>query len=174
MIRSGLFRIPGYQTKSLSNEDLVQLKYFLEKNTDYFELVTGLPFNPLDTQSIFEDIPEGKLTKDKILIGIYSTQGSLVGVLDAIRDHPGRGDWWLGLLLIDPMFRGKGLGKEVYSAFEKWITERDAINVYLGVMESNHRAYQFWQNLGFEVIQKRPPKRFGTLDQEVIVMKRLI
>jgi GNAT superfamily N-acetyltransferase len=165
MIRSDLFTVPGYLIKFLDKGDSKQLQYFLERSADYFVLVTGLPINPINTQSILEDVPEGKSIEDKVLVGIYSSQDNLIGVLDAIRDHPARGDWWLGLLLIDPLIRGKGLGNVIYAAFEKWVAGLDAKDVYLGVVETNHRAFLFWQRIGFEI---------GNLDQEVIVMRRLI
>jgi len=168
------FYINGYQTKFLTNCDLELLQDLLERSADYSKLVTGLPPNPSDAQRLFEDVPKGKLAQDKILIGIYSSPDRLIGVLDAVRNHPSLGNWWLGLLLIDPLYRRKGLGEEIISAFENWIVEFGAKDIYLGVVEENHRALQFWQKIGFEIIDKRPPKKSGNLIQVVIVMRRRI
>jgi len=168
------FSLTDFQTKFLKNGDLGPLQDLLERSADYIELVTGLPLDPYDAQSLLEDVPEGKSVEDKALIGIYTSQGSLIGVLDAVRDHPKRGDWWLGLLLIDPLCRRKGLGEDIYSAFEKWIVGSGGKDIYLGVVETNKRALKFWQKIGFEIIDKRPPRKFGNLDQVIIVMRRRI
>ena len=98
----------------------------------------------------------------------------LIGLADIIRDYPGVGDWWLGLLLIDPDYRGKGLGRQVYTAYESWAAKQGAQRIYLGVIEENHTAHRFWQGLGFKEIKRRPPTRFGDREHIVIVMMKAV
>jgi pimeloyl-ACP methyl ester carboxylesterase len=43
----------------------------------------------------------------------------------------------------------------------------------LGVVEANARVYAIWDQLGFEVVEKRTPKRFGNQEQVVIVLDSL-
>ncbi len=168
------FSLSDQKTKFLQEGDLEPLQLFLARNADFSELITGLPPNSSDAQNLLEEAPEGKTATDKTLIGIYSSSGNLIGVLDAVQNHPESGDWWLGLLLIDPSCRGKGLGRNIYLAFEEWISQAGATNIYLGVVEANHRAFSFWQRMGFVMIKRRPPRKFGNLDQVVIVMKKEI
>lgn len=41
-----------------------------------------------------------------------------------------------------------------------------------GVVEANEQAFHIWELLGFEVVEKQPAKRFGNLEQVVIVTRR--
>jgi ribosomal protein S18 acetylase RimI-like enzyme len=166
------FTIPGYHVKYLQPEDSSVLQVLLERSSDYSQLVTGLPPEPSSANTLLVDRPEGKTLDDKFVIGIFNDPRELVGVLDSIRDYPGRHDWWLGLLLLDPKYRNKGLGKQVYCAFEGWVSQRGAQNIFLGVVEQNRRAYQFWQGMGFETVERRRPSRFGNSENVVIVMRR--
>lgn len=169
-----LFTVPGYQVKLLQEEDLPVIQNLLERCADYELLVTGLPPDPSSAKKILFDLPEGKSQADKFAIGIYTESTGLVGILDAIRDYPRQNDWWLGLLLLDPDYRNKGLGKRIYSAFEAWAARWGAQKVYAGVIERNERAYEFWQGLGFETVEVRPARRFGVLEHAVSVIRRVV
>jgi ribosomal protein S18 acetylase RimI-like enzyme len=92
--------------------------------------------------------------------------------LDAVRDYPAPGEWFRGLLLVDPTYRQEGVGSKLYQAFEGWAMQRGAQHIGLGVVEQNKRAYVFWQRLDFEEQEKRPPRRYGNKEHVVIVMIR--
>jgi GNAT superfamily N-acetyltransferase len=110
----------------------------------------------------------------KVLIGLFRPGEDLVGVIDAFRDHPAPGDWWLGLLLLEPRERGQGLGRSVYHQFEAWAAAQGAITTWLSVVEQNQRAYDFWGRLGFEEVERRPPAASAGNPGTVIVMKRRV
>lgn len=169
---SELFAVPGYQIKLLQEKDLAAIQNLVERCADYERLITGLPPDASSAQKILVDLPEEKSRVDKLVIGIYAGSIDLVGILDLIRDYPRKGDWWLGLLLLDPDYRNKGLGKRIYWTFEAWAARWGAQSIYAGVIEENERAYKFWQGLGFETVDVRPARRFGTLEQVVLVLCR--
>jgi RimJ/RimL family protein N-acetyltransferase len=165
-----LFKIPGYHVKLLQSEDAAILQALLEKCADYSLLVTGSPPGPTAATSLLADHPEGKSAKDKIVTGIFTAKQELVGVLDAIRDYPAQDDWWLGLLLLAPTYRHRGLGQRVYRSFERWAGRCGARSIYLGVIEENQGATRFWQKAGFEPVQRQPARHFGELEHVVITM----
>jgi len=167
-----LFKVQGFQVKQLRPEDTAAIQALLEKCADYSQLVTGSPPGPSAAESLLIDCPPGKTASDKFVIGISTEPKDLVGVLDVIRGYPAQQDWWLGLLLFDPPHRGQGLGQQVYRAFEQWVIQQDAQRVYIGVVEHNQKAYQFWKRMGFEEVEKRPARRFGNVEHGVIVMAR--
>lgn len=167
-----LFSAVGCRAAYLWPSDAAQIQALLERSADYSELVTGAPPGPSDGLSLLQDCPEGKTTDDKMVIGLFTDQDTLIGVLDAIRDYPNPRVWWLGLLLIAPDCRGKGLGQDAYRAFERWAGQQGARRIRVGVIEANQRAYRFWARMGFEPIERRPPRLFGNLAQVVIVMGR--
>ena len=58
-------------------------------------------------------------------------------------------DGYLGLMLLDPEFRGRGLGKTLLAEAEARARERGAGRLYLGVLQANPRGRAFWQRQGF-------------------------
>jgi len=150
------------------------LETLFERCADYFELEFGLPPGPAEAQSAFIGLPEGKTYEDKLLIGIFEGHGNLIGVLDVIRDHPQTGEWNLALMLLDPSWRGQGMGREIYAAFERWATRLGARYISLAVTEQNQRARRFWLLQGFELVGRRPPKRLGAKESALVVMRRAL
>ncbi len=167
---SDLFSIPGYSLRVLSQEDIPQLQAFYERCADYSLLVDGYLPRPDAAVSLLMDHPPDRTVEDKLLIGIYLPPQTLVGILDAVKDYPEQGAWWIGLFLIDPAYRNQGLGRKVVSAFKVWLVTQNAEGILLGVVEVNEKAFKFWQSLGFEVIERRPPVRIGDLTHVVITM----
>ncbi len=123
---------------------------------------------------MFVALPQGKSYEDKLLIGVFGGFDELIGVLDVIRDHPESGEWSLGLMLLDSGWRGRGVGEKTYRAFERWAAESGARRIRLGVVEQNEGGYRFWQRMGFETVDRRPPQRFGNRESVVIVMRRYL
>lgn len=142
----------------------------MEKSADYIQLVTSLPPAASAAYSLMTDHPEGKTPGDKLVIGIFTEKQNLIGVLDLIRDYPAQGDWWLGVLLLDPAYRGQGLGERIYNAFEKWVTHYRVQRIYLGVIDRNQNAYRFWQKVGFVPADSQPARHIGNAEHTVITM----
>ena len=165
-----LFEIPGYQVRLLGNETLPALQGLLERCGDYIQLVTGSLPSSKAAENTLADCPPGRSCEDKAVIGVYNDEGSLVGVLDVVRDYPTDDCWWVGLLLVEPTLRSRGLGRRIFQAFEQWVGQLGAKYILLGVVEDNERAFQFWQSLGFEVVEKQLPSQFGEKEHIVITM----
>jgi len=57
--------------------------------------------------------------------------------------------------------------------FSEYVRLHGGKAMMLGVVEDNRRAYRFWQKMGFEVVRKTEPRRFGKKIQSVYVMRRV-
>lgn len=169
-----LFKIPGFRVKLVKPADAATLQSLLEICADYELLLSGSPPGPEAAGSLLASRPEGKAQQDKLTIGIFTQTQGMVGVLDAVRDYPALADWWLGLLLLDPAYRGQGLGTKIYQAFERWAGELGARCIYLGVLEENQAAYRFWRAAGFELVERQPGRHFGEKEHVVITMKKML
>jgi GNAT superfamily N-acetyltransferase len=167
--RTAPFKVPGYKINYLGSKNKSALQQLLERCSDYSLLVTGESPKPTAARMLLADVPPGVAPRSKLVIGIFD-QDKLIGVLDCVRDYPSSNDWWLGLLLIDPAFRGRGLGGMVYRDFEKWIKQQGANRIFLGVIKANQKAFQFWLAMNFLVGEEQPPRRMGVLQQVVIEM----
>jgi GNAT superfamily N-acetyltransferase len=171
--RGVLFALPGFfAALLLPGRDTAALQALLEACADFSVLVEGQPPGATAAQEAFEEMPPGKAPDDKFLIGLFDAAGDLVGVLDAIRDYPEPGEWFIGLLLLRPDQRGRGLGQRIYGAFEAWAAASGARSIGLGVVETNERAYRFWQRMGFGLVRTTPPRRFGQKEHAVRYMRR--
>jgi steroid delta-isomerase-like uncharacterized protein len=115
-------------------------------------------------------LPAGKGYEDKLLLGIFARSDRLIGVLAAIRDYPVPGEWWLGLLMLEPAQRGRGLGENICRAFEHWARNAGARYLRLVVSAQNRRGHHFWQRLGFEELERRVRKLSDGQESEVIIM----
>ncbi len=169
-----LFELPGYLVTLLQAENCADLQALLERNPDYFQLVSGLPPNPSAAYSLLTSLPEGKTLDEKLVIGISTGNQTLIGVLDIVCNYPAQNEWWIGLLLLDPAYRRKGLGGQIHRAFEKWAIQYGVKRIWLGVIDQNQDAYRFWQKAGFEPVERRPPSRFGNVEHVVITMRRTL
>jgi GNAT superfamily N-acetyltransferase len=171
--KSAPFEIDNdYTVSPLTAEDGQEVQALMERCSDHAELTMGLLPGPAEAQSLYAQLPEGKDYDDKILLGIYTAERQLVGVLDAVRDYPEPGEWYIGLLLLEPAQRRHGLGERVYRAFERWAASQGAQGIRLAVVEQNVDGERFWRRLGFTEIRRTAPQRLGVRDNVMIVMRR--
>jgi GNAT superfamily N-acetyltransferase len=169
---SDLFDLPPYQVTRLTGENLAGLQKFLERCPDYFELVEGRAVRPREAADLLADCPPGQSAADKLLLGVFDATHRLAGILDVVPDYPVQGAWFIGLLLLDPAFRSRGLGQRLYGAFEAWAARSGASRIDLGVVEANTGAARFWTRRGFRRIERRPPRRFGFREHVVEIWRR--
>ncbi|MDQ7843351.1 MAG: GNAT family N-acetyltransferase [Armatimonadota bacterium] len=172
--RNKLFRTGAWSAAIIAEQDVPALQELFEQSQEYFELEFGLPPGPSEAHSTFIALPEGKHYEDKLLIGLFEADDILAGVLDVIRDYPAAGEWSIGLMLLHPSRRRQGVGSEVFSAFEKWAASQGARRIRIGVLEHNQQALRFFQRVGFDIIEKQPPKKFGVKESGVVVMQRIL
>lgn len=161
--------IENYFLKLLTLQDEYTLQLLCERCSDYYSIVEGTFPDKNASLDILRDLPPNKSYDDKFVFGIFNDNARLVGVIDLVRNYPVEGEWIIGLLMIDPIERGKGLGKEVHNRIKEWALKSKAEKLRIGVVEDNEEAYHFWSKLGYLEI-KRTNMRFGNKDKVVIIM----
>jgi ribosomal protein S18 acetylase RimI-like enzyme len=145
-----------FTASELGTDDGPSLQGLLEECADYHELVFGRPPGPAEAQSAFYAGPEdGRSPENKMLLGIR-LKGSqrLDGVLDAFRDYPERGVWYIGVLLFSPAARSSGAGRDVVETLARAAQERGAGELQLNVVEQNEAAHRFWLRCGFSEVRR--------------------
>ncbi len=168
-----ILNLPGsdISLRLLDPDDMPALQGLLERCADFSQLVEGEPPSVHAAQDMLADLPPGRYLADKFLFGIFR-ENFLAGVLDAVRGYPQEGVWWIGLLLLDPAQRGCGAGEQALNIFTTFAGEQGAQALMLGVVEENVRGLQFWQRMGFELVERRPPCLFGRKEQVVLVLRK--
>jgi ribosomal protein S18 acetylase RimI-like enzyme len=58
---------------------------------------------------------------------------------------------WLYYVASDPDSRGAGFGRQMVTAAEAWLRERNVVKAQLLVRETNTKVVSFYEHLGFEV-----------------------
>ncbi|BCM89734.1 hypothetical protein IAD21_01581 [Abditibacteriota bacterium] len=165
---------PSLHARKLTLDDAEILQKLYEQCHDYAVLEQGFPYAPTSALDEFGALPPGKTLADKFLFGLFDEQGTIIGLIESIRYYPDDITWWLGLMLLAPQHRRKGLGTEFYKAFENWAANEGAHHIQLAALEENESGQRFWQSLGFREIRRTEPKPYGNKHHKLIVMQRTI
>jgi GNAT superfamily N-acetyltransferase len=80
--------------------------------SDWFEAATGLPSGPGDVQGLFYALPDGATWDDKRLFVILA-EDRLIGLVDVVLRYPDVRSCALGLFLVHPDDRRRGVGTAV-------------------------------------------------------------
>lgn len=151
---------------------MAELQRVLEAAPGYAKVVTGADIAPSDAQSIYTTLPEGKAYEDKFVFGVFRGP-TMVGCVDLIRGYPDVQTAYLGLILIDERYQGRGVGKAVYRLIEAQVRAWPECHwLRLGVVRSNIAVLPFWQRLGFVETGELKPYRFRNMVSEVLVLAK--
>lgn len=147
----------GYHTRLLRPPDLRSLQALFERATDYFEVATGQPPAADEAARAYVAGPPSKQVTDKRTIGIFTGNDALVGVLDALTDWPDAGTWTMGMLLLDPAHRGKGLGRASLTAYEAWAHSQGATRFHTAIVAHHEPGIRFITLAGYEQLRRVEP-----------------
>jgi len=159
-----------YLIKELSLIDIDSLQKLCERCADYFEIVEGRYPTENAGYEILTELPPNMEMKDKFVLGVYDNHSSLISVVDIVKGYKVEREWALGLMMIDPLVRGKGLGNKLHNLLLEWVAEYKAESIRIGVVEENKNALFFWKKLGYKEID-RVTMTLGNKENTVIVMK---
>lgn len=143
-----------------------------ERSADYVHRLWGLPPDPNSGVDFFVRLPPGKSAADKCTLGVFDDP-AMVGCIDLVRGWPDEATATIGLLLLEPAARGRGVGRQAFAAIEDqarvWpeITQLRAV-----VIASNDVARPFWEHLGFRANGQTRPHEMGTVKSTAIVLMR--
>ncbi len=159
-----------YLIKQLVSEDESDLQKLSERCNDYYQIVEGIEPTKNAAHEILYELPPNKEMKDKFVLGVYDSHANLIAVIDIIKGYKTEKEWMIGLMMIDPNERGKGLGRELHHFLIDWVSDYQAETFRIGVVEDNRNAFNFWSKLGYKEID-RVNLKLGNKDNVVIVMR---
>lgn len=95
----------------------------------------------------------------------------LAGMVGIAEGYEFPEDWWIGLLLIDPAFRNKGIGRKVVQNIQHRARRRGIKALKLSVLYANPKGLKFWLREGF--VHHRDAPATATSDGHDRVVLRL-
>jgi RimJ/RimL family protein N-acetyltransferase len=140
-----------------------------EAASDYFQLAGGRPPAPLQAS---QDLLEAAQDDGRYLLGIY-LDSELVGVLDFRLAEPGPWDARLGLILLDSVHRGQGLGSWALRIWEEWLRQATPTEaIVLTVAAPGHAAQRFFRHHGYAFTGKATRVLTGDIRTRMLVMSK--
>ncbi|HVR39340.1 MAG TPA: GNAT family N-acetyltransferase [Thermoanaerobaculia bacterium] len=165
-----MLALGDFTSRRLTTDDVAIFQDLFERCSDFHELSEGSPTRPDAAAHELASVPPGGKPDDNFVIGIFDSE-QLVAVLNLARNFPRPGEWWIGLLMLDPAVRARGLGRRIVEAALPWSA---ASAMWLGVLEANPRAERFWRRAQFEEVERQDFRSDTGKAHRIILMRRYI
>ncbi|KKI89633.1 hypothetical protein WQ54_25105 [Bacillus sp. SA1-12] len=154
--------------QTISFEEITETKLCIVKEIVDSNKSYNLLENGRETRSL-EELKEEFLNSSTE--SVFIKYGShYIGVIDYLDKNPKDGFPWLGLLMIQKEYQGKGIAKQAYKFYEKTLQHKGISAIRLGVLIGNERAKTFWESLGFVYLETKPYKE----NREVACYEKVI
>jgi GNAT superfamily N-acetyltransferase len=166
-----MFEIHGLTVSRIRRNDVAALRdlqQLLERCADYFELHEDAPPRASAAADEFDAIP-GEIARDAIFVLGFRDRDYLIAEMTLIRDYPKAGEWWMALFVVDPAYRGRGVGRRICEETFRWIGGGTMV---LAVDEKNPRGEKFWRAVGFSETRRADYTAHGGSQRRVIIMRR--
>jgi GNAT superfamily N-acetyltransferase len=167
-----LAAVAGLRGVVLGDGDRARLAAFCAATSDFFELIEGQPGGDAQAAELLAPLEPPYDDGVRTVWG-FERDGRLVAVAELLGGYPTERDWYIGLLLLHPDERARGLGRALVAAVRRWLAERDGDVVRVVVQEQNPRARAFWEREGF-TLEREVVKRTGAREGKVAVLARAI
>jgi ribosomal protein S18 acetylase RimI-like enzyme len=128
--------------------DVTDVTEFCRKCSAFFALVASESDADETARNLLEARPPGVEPERKHVVGIQRGN-ECVAIVDLLEGFPKKAEWYVGLLLLSPEERNRGLGRAVWNAMEAWMRSQGGHLIRLIVQEQNPDAARFWTSVGF-------------------------
>ena len=168
-----MFSLQGFRVNRLTAADAPDVQSLYERCNDYHLAHEGTPTRATAGEEELTSLPPGRSIDDKFSFGIYTSGGELIGYVELFRNYPTEDEWWIGLLMLDPKVRRRGLGSQVYRAASAWAANHGARAIQLAVLESDLAAQSFWRRQNFDFVRRRSyESQAARKNHTVLVLRR--
>ena len=160
--------------RTLGQDDTAELQRFFDANPEYFLSVDGEPPAPDAAAHELVDVPPaGMPYREMLLLGVtdrVDPGGALVAMATVVEGFIADPVWHIGLFIVATSLHGSGAAQEIHRELERWMVERGASWVRLGVVAGNARAERFWERSGYVETRRRGPMVMGRKTNVLRVM----
>jgi ribosomal protein S18 acetylase RimI-like enzyme len=156
----------------LGEPDRARLEDLCLSCTAFYELIEGRSATEATATEILGPLEPKCAQGTKHVWGVEA-HGKLIAVAELLQGYPSTHDWYIGLLLVAPEQRRKGIGSQFCASLMRWMAVHGATTVRLVVHQQNAGARSFWGRQGFAV-ERKLVKRSGHLEGPVWIFVRSI
>ena len=132
----------------LTLADAPHVQRLFERSSAFWELIQGAPPSPEKAVEELTAIAPGTTLDDVFNFGVFDGD-RLIAFIGMARHYPKEPEWSLGLLLIDPAERNRGLGPEIHRELLDWIAAQGGTKLWIVVQTQNAAAERFWRRQGY-------------------------
>lgn len=151
----------------LARSDSSLIQPVFDAVVDYALMQEGQPFGSTAAALEFDEVPPGISTDAKRFFAIEPTDGPPIGIIEGLRGYPSPDIWFLGLMLIIPSARSRGIGASALTELEDYVRSvNNCAEIELAVLKVNERALRFWQGSGFSLRREAAATTFGQRTHE--------
>jgi GNAT superfamily N-acetyltransferase len=150
------------------------LQPLMDRCEAYHRLAFGRPALPDQARNIPNERPPGLAPGQGHVFALRDAQGNIAGLLEALRDYPAQGEWYIGLLLLAPEAQGNGRGEAILHAYETHVRAHGGRLLRVAVVEHNEVGRRFWTRMGFGPEQWVGPIEQGLLKNRVLKMTKAL
>ncbi|WP_010286681.1 GNAT family N-acetyltransferase [Kurthia massiliensis] len=135
------------QFHDFTPERIEEVFSLYEKNEAYFQLATGQMATIQDVWHDVSLLPEG-VSPTQHHVVLIDLDEQLVGILIYITAYPTADTLYIGLLLLNPLYQGRGLGATIVTQLQQELAP-PLTKIRLVVLDDNVAAKRFWMHHGF-------------------------
>lgn len=117
-------------------------------SAEYVAMERDEPPHPGLVDEYFTDAPPGLDPANGHRAGLFDGT-RLLGLAEMSFGYPTAGDAYLGLMMVHPDARGRGVGPRLLRHLEAVARQRSAAQMLLAVLDANPRGRAFWEREGF-------------------------
>ena len=166
---------PRWRLRVLGEDDIAALQRFFDANPEYFFNVGGEPPRPDEAEREFRDVPPAEMRyREMLLLGFSDdgddASGAMVAMATIVADLLAEHVWHIGLFVVATVLHGSGAAHAIYAELERWMRDRGARWIRLGVVAGNTRAERFWERSGYLQVRERGPLEMGRRTNMLRVM----
>ena len=145
--------------RRLTVSDLMAVQLLHDSCSEFFSMIGDAI---LVTKDFFEERPPTLPLNQKYVLGMEKNQ-KLVGIWDVLIGYPEPDIAFVGLFILIPQERGKGMGRKSYLLIEDWLQHKGMKHIHLAVNFQNTSGLLFWKKMGFQHLETRA--LFGAKDR---------
>jgi GNAT superfamily N-acetyltransferase len=154
-----------WRFRVLGQGDVAELQCFFDANPEYFLSVDGEPpARDAAAHELVDVPPAGMRYRAVLLLGVSDGEapsGALAAMATVVEGFFSEQVWHLGLFIVATALHGGGAAHAIHGALERWMRQRGAAWIRLGVVAGNARAERFWERSGYVETRRRGPIAMG-------------